>query len=182
MAKRLLPILLLMAGMLGVGYFWGLKTASPPPPSPPLTTPGSSTSSPATSGAETPGSDTPAIIPSDTTVPRSTSPTLPDSSVSNGFSNIRVSAPLQDNKISSPVTVKGQARVFEAQFKIVIQDGQNIIASQQVLASSGAPEWGNFEVKIPFEQPKTGNGQIIFYTMSPKDGSPIVQEVWPVRF
>lgn len=174
MAKRIIPVILLMAAMLGAGYYWGWKSAG-------SSTPGSSTPSSSPPVSSTSGPATPSAS-SDVDAPRSTSPTFPNTAPISGFNNVRISAPLQDSQISSPVSIRGQIRVFEAQFKIVIQDGQNIIANQQVQASAGAPEWGNFDVKVPFETPKTDSGQIIFYTMSPKDGAPIVQAVWPVRF
>jgi germination protein M len=87
---------------------------------------------------------------------------------------ILVESPAFGQKVGSPLRVYGTANVFEAVFQINIVNWDGlIIAEKTVSASSGTGTRGTFDVTIPFEVDKAGNGAIIVYSDSPKDGSQI---------
>ena len=48
-------------------------------------------------------------------------------------------------------------------------DGR-IVATQRVLASSGTGTRGTFDLRVPYRADRSGHGEVIVYTMSPKDG------------
>ncbi|MFZ3171644.1 MAG: Gmad2 immunoglobulin-like domain-containing protein [Carboxydocellales bacterium] len=96
--------------------------------------------------------------------------------------NFVVFTPPEGEKITSPVTIQGKARVFEATFRIGIEDGHNMLADQMVMADQGGPGWGNFQVKLPFTQPTNPSGMIILYYHSMKDGERIEEILLPVKF
>jgi predicted small lipoprotein YifL len=78
--------------------------------------------------------------------------------------------------------IKGYARVFEASFGITLEDGHNILVETCGQASQGAPEWGEFTVKIKYENPSNPVGTLILFEESAKDGSPVHQIMLPVTF
>lgn len=93
-----------------------------------------------------------------------------------------VFTPLEGEKIASPVLIKGKARVFEATFRIVIEDGHNRLADKAVMSDEGAPGWGNFEVKLPYEKATNPNGAIIFAYENMENGKMIEELTVPVKF
>lgn len=93
-----------------------------------------------------------------------------------------VFTPLEGEKITSPVLIKGKARVFEATFRIVIEDGHNQLAVKNMMSDKGAPGWGNFEAKLPFQQPTNPNGMVIFAYANMANGKIIEELLVPVKF
>ena len=90
------------------------------------------------------------------------------------FPAILVESPAFGQKVSSPLRVYGTANVFEAVFRINIVNWDGlIIADELVMATSGTGTRGTFDVTIPFEVDRAGNGGLIVFSDSPKDGSPI---------
>lgn len=96
--------------------------------------------------------------------------------------NFVVTAPTSGSVITSPVRIAGRARVFEATFNIEIEDGHNVLARETVTASAGGPEWGTFDVTLPFASPTSPAGAILFVTYSARDGSRQEELILPVRF
>lgn len=96
--------------------------------------------------------------------------------------NFVVFTPVEGAQITSPVTIQGKARVFEATFRIGIEDGHYKLADQMVMADQGGPGWGNFQVQLPFKQPSNPSGMIILYYHSMKDGERIEEILLPVKF
>jgi hypothetical protein len=96
--------------------------------------------------------------------------------------NFVVFTPVEGAQITSPLTIQGKARVFEATFRIGIEDGHYMLADQMVMADQGGPSWGNFQVKLPFKQPTNPSGMIILYYHSMKDGERIEEILLPVKF
>ncbi|HET6453128.1 MAG TPA: Gmad2 immunoglobulin-like domain-containing protein [Armatimonadota bacterium] len=98
--------------------------------------------------------------------------------------NIIVTEPDVDEAISSPVLVAGKARVFEAALtvRVLTEDGREL-ARANIMASQGAPEFGDFSVQVSFEKPSgVSKGFVEAYSESAKDGSPINVVRVPVRF
>ena len=87
---------------------------------------------------------------------------------------ILVESPTLGGTVSSPVRVTGTANVFEAVFRINIVDGKGVIvADQRVQASSGTGTRGIFDVTIKYPAGHAGQGSLIVFENSAKDGSPV---------
>ena len=71
-------------------------------------------------------------------------------------------------------TVSGQARVFEAAFSWVIEDGMNEISEGHETTDAGAPAWGNFSFDVSVsKESENSTLHIILFESSAKDGSRI---------
>lgn len=85
--------------------------------------------------------------------------------------------------VSDRLRLRGKARVFEATFMVRVEDGHNVLAEQPVMASEGAPGWGDFDVEIPLqEMPTSPHGVVHVFEASAKDGSPLHALVIPITF
>lgn len=95
----------------------------------------------------------------------------------------RIFEPKPDTIIDKTLTVRGEARVFEAMLSYSLEDGHVILAEGHVQASQGAPEWGSFEIETTLlQQPTSPAGVLTIYEVSAKDGSPVHQLHIPVKF
>ncbi|MDF2822342.1 MAG: Lipoprotein LpqB, GerMN domain [Clostridiales bacterium] len=93
----------------------------------------------------------------------------------------RIFEPAPDAIVGNRIVVKGVARVFEASLNWEFEDGHNVLASGYVMASEGAPGWGEFEIIIEFDKVTNDTGTIIIYETSAKDGSRINEIIIPVK-
>lgn len=93
-----------------------------------------------------------------------------------------VFTPLAGDKIISPVKISGKARVFEANFRISVEDGHFRLAQKTVMADQGAPGWGNFDLSLPFDKFTNPNGSIIFSYENMKNGKMIEELPLSVKF
>ena len=76
--------------------------------------------------------------------------------------------------ITSPLRVSGSANVFEAVFRVQLLDAQGkTLIDQVVNATSGTGTRGTFSEELPFPVTATGQGKLVVFADSPKDGSPI---------
>ena len=76
--------------------------------------------------------------------------------------------------ITSPLLVSGTANVFEAVFRVQLLDAQgNKLIDQVVNATSGTGTRGTFSEELPFPVTATGQGKVVVFADSPKDGSQI---------
>lgn len=95
---------------------------------------------------------------------------------------ILVESPTIGDTISSPVRITGTANVFEAVFRVNIVDYDGLILADEVVtATAGTGTRGTFDVTIPFTLTKPGQGWIIAFSESPKDGSHINTVEIPVQ-
>jgi len=105
------------------------------------------------------------------------------------LSNVRepaiwVTTPKPGNEVSSPLTVRGSAMVFEAvvSMRIVTKDGQKI-AQANTMAAGGAPLRGDFNTGMSFKAPASvKEGYLEVYWASPKDGSDLDLVKIPIKF
>lgn len=85
---------------------------------------------------------------------------------------IWIEQPVQGAEVSSPVTVSGQASVFEGTlaWQVLGSDGKTVVQSGSTQASIGAPERGDFSftVRLP-----AGSYTVRCFEYSAKDGSVI---------
>jgi hypothetical protein len=97
---------------------------------------------------------------------------------------IWVTEPVDNQVISSPLKIIGSAMVFEATVSYRLKDEQgNILASGFSMASTGAPERGDFTAEMEFKSPGAGKkGQLEVFEVSMKDGSDINKVIIPVVF
>lgn len=93
---------------------------------------------------------------------------------------IEIDSPRAFTPVKSPLTVKGKAQVFEAQFQVRILDKNGTtLADVPVMADDF--DWGNFDKNINYKKPETpGRGTVHFYFFSAKDGSEITMADVPV--
>ena len=122
------------------------------------------TASPPPTAAPTPAASSPAP---------SLPPTTKPSPLVSGKGLITVTSPLRGDQIIPPLTIAGEASVFEATvtWRIVTASG-TVVAQGNVLATVGAPLKGTFTTKVTFNQPYYGEaGFVEVYEVSPKDGS-----------
>lgn len=87
--------------------------------------------------------------------------------------NLVVTVPTADAVISSPVTVRGRARVFEAALNgRVITSSGDLLGEAHFMADAGAPEFGKFHAEILIKQCLTEDvGYVEVFAYSAKDGT-----------
>lgn len=93
----------------------------------------------------------------------------------------RIFEPAPDSEVSNEFTVRGEARVFEAVVSYDFEDGHFILAEGTVMASEGAPNWGEFEITIQFDELSNDAGRVFLYEESAKDGSRQHELAIPVK-
>lgn len=98
--------------------------------------------------------------------------------------NIKVTQPQPDSLVSSPMLVKGQARVFESTFQMVLKDGDGKeVAKKTVTATApAAGQFGDYGELLLFDAPKTDKGTLEVFDNSAKDGAVIDLVSIPVKF
>lgn len=68
--------------------------------------------------------------------------------------------------------VKGQARIFEAVYNWVVEDGHNQLKEGYGMTDAGAPEWGNFSFTLEVSKQNPNSvPHLILFEVSAKDGS-----------
>jgi hypothetical protein len=94
---------------------------------------------------------------------------------------ILVESPLPFARVTSPLRVTGTANTFEATFDydLVGPDGK-VIAHHFVTATSGSGTRGTFDFTVPFTISQPGQGKLVVYELSAKDGSRIHQVEIPL--
>ncbi|MEW6183874.1 MAG: Gmad2 immunoglobulin-like domain-containing protein [Bacillota bacterium] len=96
---------------------------------------------------------------------------------------IWVYRPQPGQKITSPITITGSARVFEAAVSArLLSESGDVISRAYGMATAGAPERGEFTIKMDFSAPQTDKGRLEVFWASPKDGSPLDVVRIPVSF
>lgn len=82
-----------------------------------------------------------------------------------------VTSPREGETITSPLTVKGYSRNFEAQNTVILKDsGGQIIARKSVQSNDWASTWGYFDTTLEFPD-FNGEGALMVGTESARDGS-----------
>ncbi|GEM_PF-6204470 len=118
-----------------------------------------------------------------TPAPVTTPPAVatPTAAATLGNANIRVARPTAKQEVKSPVTVAGQANVFEANVQVVIKDAKGTqLAATFTTASKGAPEWGDYSVAVPFTVRDRQDATIEVFAPDARDGTPRFTVAVPV--
>ena len=110
------------------------------------------------------------VAASPTPTPSPTASPIPSAIVSaNGA--ITLKAPAVNAKLTSPVTISGDASVFEANVLWRISDTSGrVLAEGFTTASQGAPGRGDFSVTATYTVPRETVAFVEVYSVSPKDG------------
>lgn len=87
--------------------------------------------------------------------------------------NIKVYAPQQGALISSPVTISGEARVFEGTVNYRVLDGNGAVIGEgfTTAASTEMGQFGPYSVAAGFDPSATPLGKIEVFDYSARDGS-----------
>jgi hypothetical protein len=126
----------------------------------PTPSPVRSTTTPTATASQSP---TPSPTPTPTPVP---TPLL------SARGGILVKEPLANTKVRSPLTISGEASVFEAALVWQVTDtAGRVLASGFTTATLGAPAKGTFSITATYQDPPSDIiGFAEVYTRSPKDG------------
>lgn len=96
---------------------------------------------------------------------------------------IWVNNPITDQTITSPITIRGNARVFEATVSYRLKDANgSVMAEGFTTAENGAPSRGDFEAILNFSPSSPGEGQLEVFEVSMKDGSDQNMVIIPVKW
>jgi immunoglobulin-like protein involved in spore germination len=146
--------LLLACTVLGTACVDNRIVVTTPTPGAAATTPSPATASP---------SPTPSPTATPTPVP---TPLL------SARGGILVKEPLANRKVRSPLTISGDASVYEAALVWQVTDtAGRVLASGFTTATAGAPEKGTFSITATFQDPPSDIiGFAEVFTRSPKDG------------
>lgn len=93
----------------------------------------------------------------------------------------RIFTPVPQEEAPQVFVVTGEARVFEASFEWMLEDGHNILASGTATADQGAPEWGQFEFEVSYDTASNPTLSLIFHVTSAKDGGIEHQLIIPLK-
>lgn len=97
--------------------------------------------------------------------------------------NIKVSQPLPLQTVSSPLAVRGEARVFEnnVEYRLTESDGTVLAEGFATAQAPDIGQFGPFEATIGFNT-ETEVGTLEVFSTSPKDGSEINKVTIPLIF
>ena len=89
--------------------------------------------------------------------------------------NIVVTEPQEGSTISSPFTLSGEARVFEAtvNYRLSQADGTVLVESFTMTDAADVGEWGPLEVLVGYPQPLQFSGYLEVYQISAVDGAEV---------
>jgi spore germination protein GerM len=100
---------------------------------------------------------------------------------SNELPAIFVDSPAWGEVATSPITVRGVANVFEAQFTTELRDAAGALATKNVTASCGTGCWGTFTTTLPYAVATEQWATLRVFSASAKDGTPENERIYPVR-
>jgi len=152
---RTAALVTLAAALLGAGCVDNRIVVTTPTPTPVRSATPTSTASP---------SPTPSPTPTASPVP---TPLL------SARGGILVKEPLANTHVRSPLTINGEAIVFEAALIWQVTDtAGRVLASGFTTATAGAPAKGTFAITASYQDPPSDIiGFAEVYTRSPKDGT-----------
>ncbi|WP_249870498.1 Gmad2 immunoglobulin-like domain-containing protein [Oceanobacillus saliphilus] len=92
----------------------------------------------------------------------------------------KIFQPAPNTEVKDRIVVKGLARVYEGTVLYEFEDGHYILDEGFTTATAGAPEWGEFEIIIEFDELSNNSGSIILFEESAEDGSRVNELIIPV--
>ena len=94
---------------------------------------------------------------------------------------LRVSSP-EGQPVINPLVVWGRARVFEATFLLVVEDGHYQLVEETITVSEGGPAWAEFAVAVTLPAHSSSSGAVIASVEDAADGEVREVAVEPVAF
>jgi len=96
--------------------------------------------------------------------------------------SIKVTAPKIDAYIKSPVTVFGQAAVFEAVLQIKIKDSSGLTLARAKVLTAAGQKMSPFSARVKYKKPSRAKGVVEVFSLSSEDGAEINKITIPVNF
>jgi hypothetical protein len=98
--------------------------------------------------------------------------------------NIKITRPQPNTTITSPMLIKGEARVFEGTFQMRLKDAQDNIIVEKfgTAAAEEVGEFGTFGELLLFDDISSETGTLEVYWQSPEDGSEQDLVSIPIKF
>ncbi|MFA6017564.1 MAG: Gmad2 immunoglobulin-like domain-containing protein [Patescibacteria group bacterium] len=105
-------------------------------------------------------------------------------SVTSDSGNIVVTSPMLNEIIGTPLTIRGNARVFENTFnyRVLDADGTVLVEGYAMASAEDIGLFGDFAVTTSFDEPSGTSGTVEVFDYSAKDGSVIDLASVPVVF
>ncbi|MFO8060868.1 MAG: S-layer homology domain-containing protein [Bacillota bacterium] len=88
----------------------------------------------------------------------------------------------EDGVAPNPLVIRGRARVYEATFWLVLEDGHRHLSDDVLTASEAGPAWAEFEVAVTYADPTNPSGMVIGGYDDPSDGAYVEVAYEPVAF
>jgi len=106
-------------------------------------------------------------------LPQGVTQTAIPSSPASQQKNIEVFSPQPNDKVESPIVVKGRARVFENSFAFALKDqnGSKLYENHGMAGAADIGLFGDFEVRIPVSAGSPRSLIVEVFNYSAKDGS-----------
>ena len=87
-----------------------------------------------------------------------------------------------DDPIPNPAVIWGRARVWEATFTLVVEDGHYHLAEEVITVATGGPEWAEFAVAVTLEDYSSPSGMVVASYEDARDGSIVEIATKPLTF
>lgn len=84
--------------------------------------------------------------------------------------------------VLNPLVVWGRARVWEATFSLVVEDGHNELARDVIMVADGGPSWAEFAVAVTLDRYTSPNGMVIAEVEDASDGTTREVAQVPIAF
>lgn len=91
---------------------------------------------------------------------------------------IFVDSPGTGARVGDTIVIRAAARFFEGTYRIIVEDGHNILASHIGTATAGGPEWGVIDVALEYDRPTSPHGLMIFYWEDAEDPADGETDLW----
>lgn len=93
-------------------------------------------------------------------------------------SAIFVESPEAGDRADGTIAIKAAARFYEGTYRVIVEDGHNILATHIGTATAGGPEWGVIELDLEYEKPTSPHGLVIFYWEDAEDSDDEDDDYW----
>ena len=121
-------------------------------------------------------STTPTSIPSPTPSPTPTPPLTVNERIT------KISSPLINQEINSPVLIGGQSDTFEGNVRIKIKDDNGTLLADTFTMGGAYGTLQPFHKEVSYDYPTTSKGTVEIFEDSAKDGEEINKVIIPVIF
>jgi len=89
---------------------------------------------------------------------------------------------LLDDRAPNPLLLEGRARVYEATFRLVVEDGHYHLAEDMLTTATAGPEWAEFAIAVPYDNPTNPFGMVIASYEDMETGEWVEEANVPLEF